>query len=133
MKKILVLLTLVMLNITLINAATPSETIKDSSGKTYHYYATTNYVIYTNLGHSGSWNTYIPKTFQLHIYYAQLGNRMFIKGVFTNSSRNGSFIYTVNENPRYGYDYFDSNFMYMIKGVDLDGSPSSYSTIYFNL
>lgn len=133
MKKILVLLTLVMLNITVINAAAPSETIKDSSGKTYHYYATTTYVIYTNIGQSGYWNTYIPKTFKLHIYYAQLGNRMFIKGVFTNSSRNGRFIYTVNENPRYGYDYFDSNFMYMIKGVDLDGSPSSFSTVYFNL
>ena len=72
MKKILVLFAFVILNITLTNAATPSETIKDSSGKTYHYYATTNYVIYTNLGHSGSWNTYIPKTFQLHIYYAHL-------------------------------------------------------------
>ena len=46
MKKILVFFAFVMLNITLTNAATPSETIKDSSGKTYHYYATTNYVIY---------------------------------------------------------------------------------------
>ena len=63
MKKILVLLTLVMLNITLINAAPPSETIKDNSGKTYHYYATTNFVTYTNFGYSGSWNTCIPKTF----------------------------------------------------------------------
>ena len=133
MKKILVLFAFVMLNITLTNAATPSETIKDSSGRIYHYYATVNYVEYTNFGYSGSWNTYIPKTFQLHIYYSQLGNRMFIKGVFTNSSRNGRFIYTVNENPRYGYDYFDSNFMYMIKGVDLDGRPNSNSTVYFNL
>ena len=133
MKKILILLSIVMLNITLINAATPSETIKDSSGKIYHYYVTTNYVIYNESGLYGHWDTHIPKDFQLHIYYAQLGNRMFIKGVFTQSSRNDSFIYTVNENPRYGYDYFDSNFMYMIKGVGFNGTPNSYCTIYFNL
>jgi len=132
MKKILVLFAFVMLNITLTNAATPSETIKDSSGRIYHYYATVNYVEYTLIGNSGSWSRH-PNDFKVHIYYAQLGNRTFIKALFTSRTKNENIIHTVQENPRYGYDYFDSNYMYMIKGVSLNGRPSSYSTIYFNL
>lgn len=135
MKKILIILSLVMFNITFLRAEEPAKTITDESGVTYHYYATVRYVEHYQ-GYEGSKWIETPNTYRIFVYYTQLGNRTFIKAMFNYAAcgvTNQNKIYTVHENPRYGYNYFDGNFMYMITGVGFTGFPDSKRTQYFNL
>ena len=55
-----------------------------------------NYVEYTLIGNSGSWSRH-PNDFKVHIYYAQLGNRTFIKALFTSRTKNENIIHTSKE------------------------------------